>query len=763
MTDNIIARQIKVAGQVQGVGFRPFIYRLARQHQLNGSVCNQMGQVEIIVQGGAHHVDQFSIALIERSPIIAEPHIVSDEKVPVDDRFQFEILPSETGGEASIHVPADFFTCSDCLAELHDPKDRRYAYPFINCTQCGPRYTLIEALPYDRPNTSMADFVLCENCEKEYTDPLNRRFHAEPIACPECGPRLRYESAARNPDGGQSPLAQAIQTLQLGKIVAVKGIGGYHLMCDARNERAVEQLRESKHRPDKPLAVMFSAAPFSEESDLKRAVSISDAEWDSLWQPARPIVLLRKQKHCDLAQSIAPGLNEIGVMLAYSPLHDVLLSEFGGPLVATSGNLSGEPVITSSSMAGKRLAGIAEAFLHHNRPIVRPADDSVLRFISGRSRTIRLGRGLAPLELELPFTLPKPVLALGGHMKATIALAWGRRLVVSPHIGEMESPRSLKVFEQLVGDLQALYGVTAKRYICDAHPTYASHRWARKQDLPVTTVWHHHGHASALAVESLPFLNDEAKPMLVFAWDGVGLGPDQTLWGGETLLGGPGRWQRYARWRPFNVPGGDLAGRAPWRSVAALCWELDLALPQIEAVSEDTIHLLRTAWEKKINAPQTTAVGRLFDGASTLLGLAEQVSFEGQGPMHLEALAEGGAGNAILTPIRELAQNEGLQIDWAPLIKHMLNSKLDSKQRAADWHESLAKAILKVAERARIEHEVEHIGLSGGVFQNRLLSERALGLLKKHEFICHFPERVPVNDGGLCVGQVVEYLYQVTG
>jgi hydrogenase maturation protein HypF len=559
----------------------------------------------------------------------------------------------------------------------------------------------------------MADFVLCESCENEYTDPLNRRFHAEPIACPECGPTLRYESAARSPDVGQSPLAQAIQALQFGKIVAVKGIGGYHLMCDARNERA--------------------------------------------------IVLLRKQKHCDLAQSIAPGLDEIGVMLAYSPLHDVLLSEFGGPLVATSGNLSGEPVITSSSMAGKRLAGIAEAFLHHNRPIVRPADDSVLRFISGRSRTIRLGRGLAPLELELPFTLPKPVVALGGHMKATIALAWGRRLVVSPHIGEMESPRSLKVFDQLVGDLQALYGVTAKRYICDAHPAYASHRWARKQDLPVTTVWHHHAHASALAVESSPFLNDEADPMLVFAWDGVGLGPDQTLWGGETLLGGPGRWQRYAHWRPFNVPGGDLAGRAPWRSAAALCWELDLELPQIEAVSGDTIHLLRTAWEKKINAPQTTAVGRLFDGASALLGLAEQVSFEGQGPMYLEALAEGVAGNAILTPISKLPQNGGLQIDWAALIKHMLNSKLDSKQRAADWHESLAKAILKVAERARGEHGVEHIGLSGGVFQNRLLSERALGLLKKHEFICHFPERVPVNDGGLCVGQVVEYLYQVTG
>lgn len=759
MTDRCLARKIRVAGQVQGVGFRPYIYRLAHQYQLNGSVCNQLGQVEIIVQGTAQQIDHFEEGLVEQSPQIARPIMVSSEAVPTVNRDRFEILASESGGEASIHVPADFFTCSECREELDDPKNRRYVYPFINCTQCGPRYTLIEALPYDRPNTSMAGFELCDDCRKEYEEPLDRRFHAEPIACPKCGPALHYASTAMKSNDDLPPLTQAVQALRGGQIVAVKGIGGYHLMCDARNEAAVDHLRLSKHRPHKPLAVMFIASAAREESDLIRAVMVSDVEWDRLNQSDRPIILLRKQHNSLLAESIAPGLKEIGVMLAYSPLHEVLLGEFGGPLVATSGNLSGEPVITTNAMATERLASVADAFLHHNRPIVRPADDSVLRFIAGRPRTLRLGRGMAPLELSLPFNLPEPVLALGGQMKVTVALAWEQRVVVSPHIGEMQSLRSLEVFEQVLGDLQALYGITAKRLICDAHPAYASHRWALKQDIPITTVWHHHAHASCLGLEPMTALSGRAK-MLVFTWDGVGWGPDKTLWGGEALLGRPGAWQRFAHWRPFHVPGGDRAGREPWRSAAALCWALGIDCPSLETVPENGIELLHSAWAKRINAPKTTAVGRLFDGASALLGLVEQASFEGQGPMYLEALAEGVRGSAILLPIQNQPRNDSQQIDWAPLIRHMLNQKLSAAQRAADWHESMANALLAVSELARKEHGVEHIGLSGGVFQNRVLSERALCLLEKNGFVCHLPERVPVNDGGLCVGQVVEFLYQ---
>jgi hydrogenase maturation protein HypF len=759
MNGQLAARRILVAGQVQGVGFRPYIYRLAHQFGLTGSVCNQLGQVEIFVQGASQRVAQFETDLVEQSPQIAKPRIVSSESVPSGNRSQFDILASSSRGETSIHVPVDFFTCADCLQELYDPGNRRYAYPFINCTQCGPRYTLIEALPYDRSNTSMGGFKLCEKCRKEYEAPLNRRFHAEPIACPECGPKLRYEAAAEKSGKCTSPLMQAVQAIEDGQIVAVKGIGGYHIMCDAQNETAVDRLRKSKHRPDKPLAVMFAAISDRENSALLRAVQVSDAEWDRIRCPDRPIVLLRKQRDCDLAESIAPGLSEIGVMLAYSPIHDLLLGEFGGPLVATSGNLSGEPVITSSAMATKRLAGMVGAFLHHNRPIVRPADDSVLRFISGRPRTIRLGRGLAPLELELPRNLPEPVLALGGHMKMTVALAWGQRVVVSPHIGEMGSPRSLEVFEQVITDLQTLHKVSATRIICDAHPGYASHRWALKQNFPVSTVWHHHAHASSLGLESIS-TSEEQSEMLVFTWDGVGWGPDETLWGGEALLGRPGNWQRFAHWRPFNVPGGDRAGREPWRSAAALCWALGIDVPKLEAVSGDALDMLYAAWEKNVNTPKTTAVGRLFDGASVLLGIVENASFEGQGPMYLEALAEGVSGLVVVLPVEVWSQNSEYQIDWAPLILHMLDDKYSPAQRAADWHESMAQALLAVSELARKEHGIERIGLSGGVFQNRVLSERVIQLLKKQGFDYQFPEQVPVNDGGLCVGQVVEYLYK---
>ncbi|MCP3870508.1 MAG: carbamoyltransferase HypF, partial [Gammaproteobacteria bacterium] len=527
------SHRIRVSGQVQGVGFRPFVYRLAHQYGLTGSVCNQMGQVEIVVQGSASAIQQFLDSLVHQAPNIAHPELISNQAISLSPQPDFIILPSQHQGKASIHVPPDYFTCPDCLAELHDPQNRRYAYPFINCTQCGPRYTLIECLPYDRPNTSMAGFTLCPACQQEYTDPLDRRFHAEPIACALCGPEIRYHASGKNQtlETGDAALQEALHTLRAGQIVAVKGIGGYHLMCDARDQQAVQRLRRRKNRPDKPLAVLFAADDAQPPADLVHSVELDDITWRTLKSPARPIVLAPKHPDNTLAEAIAPGLNEIGVMLAYSPLHDLLLQLFKAPLVATSGNLSGEPVITSSHMAQQCLAPIADGFLHHNRPIVRPADDSVIRVIADKPRTLRLGRGTTPLELDLPAPLAEPVLALGGHMKATIALAWDQHLVVSPHIGEMESPRSLAVFEQLIEDLQSLFGVTAQRFLCDAHPGYASHRWAKNQTRPVTTIWHHHAHAASLFAEQNTTEMD--APILAFTWDGVGWGPDQTLWGGE--------------------------------------------------------------------------------------------------------------------------------------------------------------------------------------------------------------------------------------
>jgi hydrogenase maturation protein HypF len=424
-------------------------------------------------------------------------------------------------------------------------------------------------MPYDRPATTMAGFALCAPCAAEYRDPANRRFHAEPVACPQCGPTLTFSADGQPPVQGNTPaLSAAVAALRAGTVLAVKGIGGYHLVCDAGNDRAVQRLRERKPRPDKPLAVMFPAPTGQPLQQVADAVRLSDTEAALLLSPQRPVVLARRRTGGTLSDRIAPGLAELGVMLPYSPLHHLLLAEFGAPLVATSANISGEPVLTDNDTVAQRLGHVAGAFLHHDRPIARPADDPVYRVIAARPRLLRPGRGCTPLELALPFRLQAPVLALGGHMKNTVALAWEDRLVISPHIGDMGSARSLAVFEQTVADLQALYRIEARQLVCDAHPGYATTRWAAQRTLPVQQVFHHHAHAAAACPEATP-----ATPALVFTWDGVGLGPDGTLWGGEALLGSPGHWTRFASLRPFHLPGGERAGREPWRSAAALCWE----------------------------------------------------------------------------------------------------------------------------------------------------------------------------------------------
>ena len=624
------ARRIELAGHVQGVGFRPFVFRLARQHRLDGWVQNQMGQVALLIQGTPAALDAFTRELIERAPPLADPRIIRAEAVPPAALSGFSIAPSSAASTARIFVPADQFSCEQCLAEIADPSDRRYRYPFTNCTNCGPRYTLITAMPYDRANTTMAGFPLCDACRHEYEDPGDRRFHAEPVACPACGPELFFVAPGRKVSGNEPALAAALTALRQGAVIAVKGIGGYHLMCDASSGTAVARLRTRKQRPDKPLAVMFPSTGRDGLTMIRTAVDLAPAEADALTSPLRPIVLAKRRADAGLARKIAPGLAELGVFLPYSPVHALLLTDFGGPLVATSGNLSGEPVLTDNAEAERRLVHIADGFLHHNRPIQRPADDSVLRTITGRPRPLRLGRGAAPLELTLPTKLPAPTLAVGGHMKGAVALAWDSRVVISPHIGEMDSPRSLQVFETLVADLQRLYGVDAEQLVCDLHPGYSTHRWARRSGLPVVTVQHHQAHAAALAGE-----HTGGEPLLVFAWDGVGLGEDGTLWGGETLLGSPGCWQRIASMRPFYLPGGERAGREPWRSAAALCWETSA---DFAGLPQDT-GLVRAAWLRRINAPASSAVGRIFDAAAALVLGMHKVSYEGQGPMQLETLA----------------------------------------------------------------------------------------------------------------------------
>ncbi len=736
------ARHFLITGQVQGVGFRPFVYRLAHELELHGWVRNVTGSVEIHAEGKAQDLDRFAESLIARAPGIAHPQLALSETAACKPHANFSILPSHAG-EARIHLPPDFFMCEDCLRELNDPGNRRHRYPFINCTQCGPRYTLIESLPYDRPNTTMKGFPLCDECAREYGNPFDRRFHAEPVACSVCGPKLSFvEPGEAGIGGNEAALAAAIAFLKDGHTVAVKGIGGYHLMCDAQNGEAVARLRTRKPRPFKPLAVMFPA----DEKALSSSVMFDEPSLALLRSPQRPVVLLTKRHPETLGANIAPDLNEIGCMLPYSPLHALLLDGFGGPLVATSGNLSGEPVLIDNAEAQARLDKVADAFLHHDRPIARPADDSVYRVIAGKPRPLRLGRGAAPLELELPAKLTEPVLALGAHTKNAIALAWENRVVISPHIGDLSSLKSQETLARVAHDLQALYQVQAARLLVDRHPGYGYRRFVRESGLPVFEVLHHHAHASALAWEF-----PEAENLIVFAWDGVGLGENNELWGGEAFTGAPGSWQRAATFKPFRLPGGEQAGREPWRSAAALSWECGHAAPFAP-------ELLHDAWQKGINCPATHAVGRLFDAASALTGLCTHASFEGEGPMKLEAAAQRhGYARPVALP---LAQDDaGLwQCDWAPLLPMLTDHTLATGARAASFHASLAHALLEQALKLRESSGIADIGLTGGVFQNRLLAEMAKALLEQHGFSAHLPQRVPINDGGVCLGQVIEYL-----
>ncbi len=731
----MLAYHYILSGQVQGVGFRPYVYRLANQHQLTGWVKNTLGQVEIRVQGNSEQLQSFNLQLIEKSPPLAQPTILSYHSCPLEKLTEFNILTSEVNAESQIHVPPDYFTCDQCLSELHNPQDRRYHYPFINCTQCGPRYTLIQRLPYDRPNTSMANFPLCNNCLTEYLQPTDRRFHAQPLACPDCGPQLTFRTNTQQINDTQQAISACIQAVKNGKIIAIKGIGGYHLICAADNDTAILRLRAKKPRPAKPLAIMLAEIVLTNDAMVHQL----------LHTPERPIVLINKQYLPYLSSQISPGLNEIGVMLPYSPLHHLLLTGLGKPIVATSANLSGEPVLTENQAVEQYLSHVADGFLHHNRPIIRPADDSVFKIIAQQPRPIRLGRGHAPLELSLPFRLSQPTLAIGAFLKNTIALAWQDRIVISPHIGDLGSVRSLDVFTQVINDLQQLYHIQAKQIVCDAHPNYSHTHWAKRTGLPVKSVYHHYAHASAIAGEF-----PQTGAWLIFTWDGVGFGANGQLWGGETLYGQPRQWQRLAHLRPFRLPGGDKASRELWRSALAVCWEIGLDY-QIDGIAE--IDLLKQAWLHQLNSPLTTSIGRLFDAMAALSGVLTVASFEGQGAMLLEALCLKDYHDFIALP---LYKNTAWETDWSPLIEIMLSNQMNHAEKATFFHNTLAHAILQQVLQISQEKSIGQIGLSGGVFQNRYLTEYVINLLTKHHFNVYLPQKMPCNDAAISFGQIIE-------
>ncbi len=751
------AQRWSIGGCVQGVGYRPYIYRLAQSFQLTGWVRNNAGTVEIHAEGAAERLEAFAQAIFLRPPPTARAHLLARKTVSVEMRTMFSILSSAIDGERHVSVPQDLASCLECIAEMRDPQARRYRYPFINCTQCGPRYTIIRDLPYDRSNTTLIDFKLCSDCGEEYADPRDRRFHAQPLACIDCGPSL-YWSAAQGAMAQEArALAAAVDALRAGKIIAVRGVGGYHLLCDASSETAVLRLRQRKGRPAKPLAVMI---PWAGEDGLAAARLVADfgqLESAALLGAARPIVVLARNPQTPICASVSPELRDIGVMLPYSPLHLLLLEDFGAPVVATSGNVRGEPVLTEPDEAQARLGFIADGFLHHNRPIARSAEDPVVRLIGGAVRPLRIGRGTAPVELELSVRMDIPTLAVGAYQKNTIALAYGYRAIVSPHLGDQATPRGRAIFTQTIVDFQKLYGIRAERVMHDAHPHFPSTRWALGAGLPTTAIWHHHAHASAVAGE-----HHRAEALLCFTWDGLGLGPDHSLWGGEALLGTPGDWRRVASFRPFKLPGGERAAREPWRTALSVCWQTGVQWSAGAARDETLLHW---AFDQGLNSPSTTSVGRLFDAAAALSDVCMESSFEGEAPARLEALCDSPqTPMPIALPL--LRDGQGIwRTDWTPLLPLMLDKARSQRNRAMQFHSSLAHALLAQALVVREEMQVNSVGLAGGVFQNRVLTEQVMSLLEAEGFEVLIPEALPLNDAAISFGQLIEgrMLHAATG
>ena len=696
-------------GAVQGVGFRPFVYRLATELGLRGWVLNSAAGLTIEVEGAAADVRRFEARLEAERPAAAVILAGETTRLAPAGYPDFVIRPSTDGERKTAGVLPDLATCPDCTAELLEPTNRRYGYAFTNCTNCGPRLTIVRGIPYDRPATTMSGFAMCDPCADEYRNPTNRRFHAQPIACPDCGPRIDDAS-----------IEEAAAALHAGQIVALKGIGGFQLLVDARNERAVARLRERKHREEKPFALMMASVEMA-----RRYARLSEVELSLLQSAAAPIVLVEPAAQ-DLAPNVAGDSPYLGVMLPYSPLHHLLMRACGFPVVATSGNRSDEPIAIDNDEARARLGAIADVFITHNRPIARPCDDSVVRVSRGRESVMRRARGYAPLPVRVARELPR-VLAVGGHLKNTIAIAVGQDVFVSQHIGDLETLEARCAFERAIADLCGLFGFKPELVVCDAHPDYASTQWARLSGLPLVTVQHHHAHVASCAAE-----NHVSGPYLGVAWDGAGYGRDGTIWGGEFFVVEDARIERVEHLRPFRLPGGDAAAKDPLRIAASLGWEV--------FGGGGLNPVMARMLERGINAPFTTSVGRLFDGVAAMSGAAQRNAFEGQAAMRLERLT-------TFTACDDAYPLPGG--DWEPMIRRL---KEDPPALAAvKFHNALVAWIVDVARRTHVRQVV----LSGGVFQNRYLVERAAARLEDRGLAVYTHQRVPANDGGLSLGQAV--------
>lgn len=737
-----IFRRIMTAhGTVQGVGFRPFVYQRAAALGLSGSVHNCSQGVLIDVEGERAALDALQRDLTQQAPPLARVVRLEVQDAAPRGVLGFRIVASQTAGARAAWPPADVAPCSACRRELTDPADRRYLYPFTNCTACGPRFTIVRALPYDRARTTMASFPLCPDCHAEYEDPRSRRFHAEPNACARCGPHLYYEG--RGASAQTSAIAACVAALRRGEIVAIKGVGGFHLACDARSAKAVERLRERKRRVARPLALMAA------DLDGVTAFAVaSAAEQQSLSAKTRPIVLLARRPFADslLAPGIAPGLRELGFMLPPSPLHQILADTFAGPLVMTSGNLAEEPLARENDEARQRLGAVADAFLVHDREIVSRIDDSILRVEDGREHLLRRARGYVPEPLPLATT--RPVLAVGADLKNTFCLAAGGLAFVSQHLGDLASPEARTAWREARATFSTLLGWEPEVVACDLHPDYASTRLAESLRLPLFRVQHHHAHAAACLAEY-----EHPGPAIAVVFDGAGYGEDGAVWGGEFLIADCRRAIRAAHLRYVRLPGGDLAARQPWRMALSYLADAGEPLAACQSPWPQQVALLHQAMQRGVASPWTSSAGRLFDAVSALCGLCAMGQFEGQAAMLLEA--QSGAQDESPYPFHCNGQAP-VELDLRPTIAAIaadLRAGRPAAEIGARFHNTLAALVEQTAAALAREHQLDTVLLSGGCFQNARLSAACTARLRARGLTVLRPARFPPNDGGISLGQ----------
>ncbi|MBB5020964.1 carbamoyltransferase HypF [Desulfurispira natronophila] len=748
MTPSLSSWRICVRGTVQGVGFRPFVYRLASKNYLKGVVYNDSSGVVVEFNATSLQAYELLAHIQQYHPPMSIITAATLEKISPVFFSNFTIQHSQRGEHPSVAISPDTGPCQECIDEMHDPNDRRHNYPFINCTNCGPRYSIIHSLPYDRPNTSMEAFTMCPACDSEYHDPLNRRYHAQPISCFDCGPQLVLRSSSHQVvKQNNFAITAAAKCISDGGILAVKGLGGFQLLADATNSDAVEELRRRKHRPAKPLAVMFDTP-----ESLRAVANPTRTELQIIASPARPIVLLPKNDfgaHL-LSHNIAPGIHLLGAMLPSTPLHSLLLQKLQRPMIATSANMSDEPIIADGSILYQRLGDVYDLCLDHDRIIINPCDDSVLTLTNQRIIMLRRARGYAPTPIELSEPLPYPSIATGGHHKNTVAIGWENTAILSPHTGDLDSPESQQFYQNNLASLQRIYNFVPQQVTTDGHPRYYPSQWARETQLPLSICQHHHAHLLATMAEY-----NLQEPLLGVAWDGNGYGSDNTLWGGEVFLVKDGYFHRQYHLPSIALLGGEQAIKEPRR--AALAWLLEFIEPEDDILSyfrpsslprpfsQQELKMMQSMWRLGINSPSTTSMGRLFDATASLMGLCHKLQFEGQTGLLLEQhFCEECKEFVSLFPDK----NGNIPIER--LLQHILTPEMPLSVAISCFFNSLAKLILDLA-----RHHNLPVVCSGGVFQNRTL----VGLLDKsfqessHKL--YIPQMFPPNDGALSLGQLM--------